>query len=84
MYSMFPFEPPARRSVASYSYEYRSSITVDSPTVGEVPRAVPCRKEKKYCPAEKLSKLQTAVYPSNMAPIGAKLWQKAFQTICNF
>ena len=30
------------------------------------------------------SKLRTAVYPSNMAPIGAKLWQNAFQTICNF
>ena len=25
-----------------------------------------------------------AVYPSRMAPIGAKLWQNAFQTICNF
>ena len=30
------------------------------------------------------SKLQTAVYPSNMARSGAKLWQNAFQTICNF
>ena len=30
------------------------------------------------------SKLRTAVYPSNMAPIGVKLWQNAFQTICNF
>ena len=24
---------------------------------------------------------QTAVYPSRMAPIGAKLWENAFQTI---
>ena len=30
------------------------------------------------------SKLRTVVYPPNMAPIGAKLWQNAFQTICNF
>ena len=30
------------------------------------------------------SKLRTAVYPSNMARIGAKLRQNAFQTICNF
>ena len=28
--------------------------------------------------------LQTSVYPSNLAPIGAKLWQRAFQTICKF
>ena len=26
----------------------------------------------------------TAVYPSNMAPIGLKLWENAFQTIYNF
>ena len=30
------------------------------------------------------SKLRTAVYPPNMAPIDLKLWQNAFQTICNF
>ena len=29
------------------------------------------------------SKLRTAVYPSNKAPIGAKLWENAFQTIPN-
>ena len=28
--------------------------------------------------------LWTTVYPSNMAPIGLKLWENAFQTICNF
>ena len=28
--------------------------------------------------------LRTSVYPSNMAPIGVKLWENAFQTICNF
>ena len=28
--------------------------------------------------------LQTAVYPLNLAPIAAKLRQRAFQTICNF
>ena len=28
--------------------------------------------------------LRTSVYPSNMAPIGAKLRQHAFRTICNF
>ena len=25
-----------------------------------------------------------SVYPSNMAPISLKLWENAFQTICNF
>ena len=30
---------------------------------------------------ENLSKLRTAVYPSRMAPIGAKLCQNAFQVI---
>ena len=30
-----------------------------------------------------LSNLRTAVYPSNMARIAVKLWQNAFQTICN-
>ena len=29
-------------------------------------------------------KLRTAVYPSNKARIGAKLWENAFRTICNF
>ena len=29
-------------------------------------------------------KLRTAVYPSNKARIGAKLWQNAFRKICNF
>ena len=33
---------------------------------------------------EKFSKLRTAVYPSNKARIGVKLWQNAFRTICNF
>ena len=28
--------------------------------------------------------LRTSVYPSNLAPIGAKLRQHAFRTICNF
>ena len=28
-------------------------------------------------------KFRTAVYPSNMSPIGAKLWQNTFQVICN-
>ena len=28
--------------------------------------------------------LRTSVYPSNLAPIAAKLRQRAFQTICNF
>ena len=28
--------------------------------------------------------LRTSVYPSNFAPIGLKLWENAFQTICNF
>ena len=28
--------------------------------------------------------LRTSVYPSNLAPIGAKLRQRAFQTICKF
>ena len=27
---------------------------------------------------------RTSVYPSNLAPIGAKLWQRAFRKICNF
>ena len=30
------------------------------------------------------SKFRTAVYPLNKAQIVAKLWQNAFQTICNF
>ena len=30
------------------------------------------------------SKPRTAVYPSNKARIGAKLWENAFRTICNF
>ena len=30
------------------------------------------------------SKIRTAVYPSNKARIGAKLWQNAFRKICNF
>ena len=30
------------------------------------------------------SKLRTAVYPWNKARISAKLWENAFQTICNF
>ena len=30
------------------------------------------------------SKLRTSVYPSNLAPIAAKLRQRAFQTICKF
>ena len=30
------------------------------------------------------SKLRTVVYPPNMAPIGAKLWENAFQAICKF
>ena len=30
------------------------------------------------------SKFRTAVYPPNKARIGVKLWQNAFQTICNF
>ena len=33
---------------------------------------------------EFFSKFRTAVYPLNKAQIGAKLWQNAFQTICNF
>ena len=28
--------------------------------------------------------LRTSVYPSNLAPIGAKLRQRAFRKICNF
>ena len=28
--------------------------------------------------------LRTSVYPSNLAPIAAKLRQRAFQTICKF
>ena len=28
--------------------------------------------------------LRTSVYPSKFAPIGLKLWENAFQTICNF
>ena len=28
--------------------------------------------------------LRTSVYPPDLAPIGAKLRQHAFQTICNF
>ena len=28
--------------------------------------------------------LRTSVYPSNLAPIGAKLGQHAFRKICNF
>ena len=34
------------------------------------------KKKNRFFP-----KLQTAVYPSNMAPIGTKLWENAFQTI---
>ena len=30
------------------------------------------------------SKLRTAVYPSNIARTAVKLWQNAFQTICQF
>ena len=30
------------------------------------------------------SKLRTVVYPPNMALIGAKLWENAFQAICKF
>ena len=30
------------------------------------------------------SKLRTIAYPPNKARIGVKLWQNAFQTICNF
>ena len=32
-------------------------------------------------PDRKFSKLRTAVHPSNIAPIGTKLWENAFQTI---
>ena len=28
--------------------------------------------------------LRTSVYPSNLAPVGAKLWQRAFPKICKF
>ena len=40
-----------------------------------VVRPAPCRKKTIFL------KLQTAIYPSSMAPIGAKLWENAFQTI---
>ena len=32
---------------------------------------------------EKITKLRTVVYPSNIAPIGAKLRQRTFRTIGN-
>ncbi len=31
-----------------------------------------------------LIQLRTSVYPSNLAPISVKLWQRTFRTICNF
>ena len=40
--------------------------------------------EKSFANFDFFSKLRTAVYPPNMARIGAKLWQNAFQTICKF
>ena len=39
---------------------------------------------KHYTPPKvDFSKLRTTIYPSNIAPIGAKLWENAFQAICN-
>ena len=40
--------------------------------------------EKSFANFDFFSKLRTAVYPPNMARIGAKLWQNAFRTTCNF
>ena len=40
---------------------------------------------KKYFPTDGGDdKLRTSVYPSTLAPIGAKLWQRAFRKICKF
>ena len=44
-----------------------------------LPFRTPTRKFRVF-----FSKLRTDVYPSNKARIGVKLWQNAFQTICNF
>ena len=39
--------------------------------------------ETKRRGSAKMRKFQTAVYRPRMAPIGAKLWENTFQTICN-
>ena len=41
-------------------------------------------KNWQFANFEFFSKFRTAIYPLNKAQIGAKLWQNAFQTICNF
>ena len=40
--------------------------------------------ERRLANFDFFSKLRTVVYPPNKARIGVKLWQNAFQTICNF
>ena len=40
--------------------------------------------ERRLANFDFFSKFGTVVYLPNMAAIGAKLWQNAFQTICNF
>ena len=40
--------------------------------------------ERQLANLDVFPKLRTAVYSSSKARIGGKLWQKAFQTICNF
>ena len=44
----------------------------------------PYRRQKKVVPRRTDDELRTSVYPANLAPIAAKLRQRAFQTICNF
>ena len=40
--------------------------------------------ERRLANFDFFSKLRTILYPPNMAPIGAKLWENAFQAICKF
>ena len=68
-----------------YGGVYFVSVDYDSTTEGTRARIVNflVNFERSAFTAFKMRKFQTAVYPPRMAPIGAKLWENAFQTICN-
>ena len=58
----------------------KSILVRDFPRWGEDPRALFTLRASRRGGDE----LRTSVYPSNFAPIAAKLRQRAFQTICKF
>ena len=69
-----------------YGGVYFVSVDYDSTTEGTRPKIVNflVNFERSAFTAFKMRKFQTDVYPPRMAPIGAKLWENAFQVICNF